>query len=212
MKNIKKIALYTALVAASAVAVPVKAEFTTQAGDIMVRGRVLDVVPTESADISIGGDVDINNHIVPEVDFSYFFTSNIAVEVIAAITPHDVGAHGTALGNLDLGSVWLLPPTVTAQYHFNTNTPFKPYLGAGVNYTHFFGADEGSSIASIDYDNSFGPALQAGLDYAIDDHWVVNVDVKKIWINSDVKVNGGAVTADVDINPLVIGVGVGYKF
>ena len=81
-----------------------------------------------------------------------------------------------------------------------------------MNYTVFFGADEGASVTSVDYDNSFGPALQAGVDYALDDNWMLNLDVKKIWINTDVKFNGGAIAADVDINPWVVGAGVGYRF
>ena len=84
------------------------------ANDILIRGRIIGVLPNESASIDpIGGDVDIEDQIVPEVDFTYFFTDNIAVEAIAAVTPHDVRATGTSLGDVDLGDVWLLPPTVT---------------------------------------------------------------------------------------------------
>ncbi len=85
-------------------------------------------------------------------------------------------------------------------------------MGAGINYTHFFGANRGTSVTSVDYGDSVGPALQAGVDYMLDDHWMVNVDAKKIWINSDVKFNAGAIRADVDINPWILGLGFGYKF
>ena len=108
--------------------------------------------------------------------------------------------------------MWLLPPTLTAQYHFDTETAFKPYVGAGINYTMFYNEKAGSSINDIKYDNSIGGALQVGFDYAIDDHWMLNADVKKVWINSDVSINGGAVRADVDIDPVIVGFGVGYKF
>lgn len=169
-------------------------------------------MPDESADISpIGGDVSIDNSIVPELDFSYFFTKNIAAELILATTPHDATAKGTALGNVDLGDVWLLPPTLTLQYHFYPAENIKPYVGAGINYTYFYGEDKASGITSIDYDDSFGGALQTGVDVDIHDRWVLNADVKKIWINTDVTINN-TVHADVDINPWVIGIGVGYKF
>ena len=151
---------------------------------------------------------------------------NIAAELILAVTPHDVKAVGVtvpgALDNatVDLGDVWLLPPTLTLQYHFDTGSQFKPYVGAGVNATFFFDADEGPVASGIDYDPSFGGALQFGVDYDLDGEpggWLLNADVKKIWINSDVSVDftaalGATVDADVDINPTVVGIGFGYKY
>jgi len=177
------------------------------------RTRMLMVEPDESANISaIGGTVDIDEQYVPEIDFTYFFTENVAAELIAAVTPHDVTAQGTALGQVDLGKVWLLPPTLTLQYHFMPDSEtFRPYVGAGLNYTHFFNADKGA-VNSIEYDDSFGAAFQVGADYGITENVAVNFDVKKIMINPDVTINGGAINADVDIDPWVIGVGLAYRF
>jgi outer membrane protein len=186
-----------------------------KAGDWILRARALSVIPAEDATITgsvTGSQIDIDTSIVPELDVTYFVTNNVAFELIAAVTPHDVNTATSSIGALDLGDVWLLPPTLTAQYHFTDMGKCKPYVGAGVNYTHFFGEDKGTSVTSVDYGDSFGPALQAGVDYMLDDHWMLNLDVKKIWINTDVKFNGGAIRADVDINPWVVGVGVGYKF
>ncbi|HVY03714.1 MAG TPA: OmpW family outer membrane protein [Caulobacterales bacterium] len=177
-------------------------------GDFMVRGRLLGVVPDESAATSIGGSVDISSQAVPEVDFTYFVTKHVGIEVIAAVTPHDVRHTPT---NTDLGEVWLLPPTVTAQYHFNPDGKVKPYIGAGVNYTHFYNAKPGA-LSSVEYKDTWGWALQAGVDYQISDRWYLNADVKKIKIQPDVRFNNGAVTAAVKIDPWVIGLGVGYKF
>ncbi|TSE07263.1 OmpW/AlkL family protein [Aquimarina algiphila] len=182
-----------------------------------VRLRGVAVAPDESASIdAIGGDVDISTTFVPELDFTYFFTEHWAAELILATTKHEVEAISTAVGNIDLGDVWLLPPTLTVQYHF-TGGAFKPYLGTGINYTIFYGVDEGPIADDIDYDNSVGFALQAGLDYALDDKWFLNVDVKKLFLQTDVTVNatnalGATVGADVDINPWLFGFGVGYKF
>lgn len=202
--NLKTLAL--ALVASSAIVAP-----TLAAGDSpwMVRARGILVAPAEHADVSIGGDVDIENAVVPEVDVSYFLSENFAVELIAAVTPHDV-AHTAPV---DLGSVWLLPPTLTLQYHFDPKgASMRPYVGVGVNYTTFFGVDEPAGL-NIDYDDSFGLALQAGIDIPFGNGWSVNVDVKKIYINTDVSITGGVTAeADVDINPVVFGVGVGYRY
>ena len=121
--------------------------------------------------------------------------------------------RAAAAGNVDLGSVTLLPPTLTLQYHFNANGRVRPYVGAGVNFTHFFNEDlpTGGIATSIQYDDSFGLAAQAGIDFDINDVWFFNVDVKKIDINTDVTING-AIQADVDIDPWVFGIGFGRRF
>ncbi|MCG8443562.1 MAG: outer membrane beta-barrel protein [Caulobacterales bacterium] len=197
----------------------------------MIRGRVIGVLPDESADLSVAGaplagNVEIENQFVPELDISYFFTDNIAVELILAVTPHDVSAVNVTVpgaltdADIDLGDVWLLPPTVTVQYHFDTGTAIKPYVGVGVNATLFFNEDEGPVADGVDYDPSVGLALQAGVDYDLDGQpggWAANLDVKKVWINPDVTVDfttalGASVDADVDINPIIVGAGIGYKF
>jgi outer membrane protein len=204
----------------AAAATPVLAEdgFTgKQAGDFMIRARGIVVAPDESADITpIGGTVDIDTSVVPEADFTYFVTDNIAFELIAGVTPHSVTATGTSVGNVDLGDVWLLPPTLTVQYHFMPKEKFSPYLGAGINYTYFFGDDVpgGGPVNSIDYDGSFGFAAQVGFDYFLDNNWFLNFDAKKVFIRPDVDINTalGPVQAEVNIDPWIIGVGVGYKF
>ncbi|PIW27215.1 MAG: OmpW family protein [Rhodobacterales bacterium CG15_BIG_FIL_POST_REV_8_21_14_020_59_13] len=183
-------------------------------GDWLVRGRLLSVSPNESATINpIGGDVDIDTSFVPELDISYFFTDRIAAELILGVSPHDVMAVGTAAGNIDLGSVSLLPPTLTLQYHFPTQGAVRPYVGAGINYTVFFNDNlpAGSIATSINYDNSFGLALQGGIDFDVNENWFFNVDVKYIDINTDVTINN-AITADVDIDPWVFGIGIGRRF
>ena len=182
-----------------------------------VRLRGLAIIPSESAEIeAIGGDVDISTAFIPELDFTYFFTKNIAAELILGTSNHDVKAINTSAGDIELGDVWLLPPTLTLQYHF-TEWDFKPYVGAGVNYTIFYGVDEGPVADNVEYDNSFGLALQVGVDYFINDSWFLNLDLKKIFINTDATIDattalGATVGADVDINPLVIGLGIGYSF
>ncbi len=180
------------------------------------RLRGIAVNPNESASIqTIGGDVDISTAIVPELDITYFFTENWSVELILATTKHDVKAVGTAAGDIDLGHVWLLPPTLLGQYHF-TGGKLVPYLGAGINLTLFYGVDEGPVANDLDYDTSVGVAFQGGFDYMLDDKWFINLDVKKVFINTDATVNatsalGATVGADVDIDPWVFGVGVGIK-
>jgi outer membrane protein len=181
------------------------------------RFRIITVVPNESATIeTIGGDVEISKVVVPELDFTYFFNKNWAAELILGTTKHDVKAISTAAGDIKLGNVWLLPPTLTLQYHFVTEG-FRPYLGTGLNYTIFYGADQGPIADDVSYNNSVGFAFQGGFDFDLNEKWFLNLDAKYILLSTDVTVDatsalGATVGADVDINPLVIGFGIGMKF
>jgi outer membrane protein len=206
---VKKLIFALAAFASLGAYVPAYAEISK--GDILVRARVLGVMPDESATVKpLGGSVSIDNSYVPEIDGTYFLTDHIGVELIAAVTPHKV--HHTPTG-INLGKVWLLPPTLTAQYHFNPKGKIKPYVGAGLNYTHFFNEDApGGTITKIDYKDTWGWAAQAGVDFQVSERWYVNIDVKKIKIEPDVVINNGAITAAAKINPVIVGFGVGYRY
>ena len=185
--------------------------------DLLFRARALDVRPQESSRITpIGGSIEASNTVVPEIDATYFLTDNIAFEVIAATTEHDMKANGTSSGNLNLGKVSLLPPTLTAQYHFMPKSSFSPYLGAGVNYTWFYDATApGGTVYNVGYKDNFGTVLQAGFDYMIDRNWGINFDVKKLILrpgyNATVN-NTIAVSGTAALDPWLIGAGVTYRF
>lgn len=207
-----------------------------EAGDWVVRARIVDVSPNEDSSLgkyvnqnvapvmSPGAELQVDSNVIPELDISYYFTKNIAAELILALgTRHDVSIHGDAgavVGNQNLGSVNLLPPTLTAQWHFNPDQMIDPYVGAGINYTNMLdrnlklnsGALAGTKI-KIDSD-SWGYVLQAGLDVNLKDGWLINADVKYVTIDTDVKLNAGGWKKidSLDINPWVFGVGIGKKF
>ena len=185
-----------------------------------VRLRAVGVAPDESAKIGIiDGDVAISNALIPELDFTYFFTEHFAAELILGTAKHDVQAINTLAGDVNLGSVWLLPPTLTAQYHFYTSDQkvFKPYIGAGINYTLFYNVKSGD-VAGVEYDNAIGYAAQLGFDLMLDDKFFINFDAKRLFLSTDVTIDasnlapGLSIPAEVDINPWLIGVGVGMKF
>ena len=193
---------------------------------MLVRLRGLAVVPDEDGkNITANGapitaDITLDNSVVPELDLTWFFTDNFAAELILGVTPHDVGGKGLLQGAL--GDAWLLPPTLLAQYHFNPGGRFKPYIGAGINYTMFFNEDDsgaflpnaGLTVSSLDLDNSFGWALQAGVDIHLLNNMYLNLDVKKLWLETDATVRttaGTTIRADVDIDPWLFGIGVGWK-
>lgn len=218
----KKVAS-TPVAATAPVAAPVAPAATTtnndyqgfQAGDILVRVRALGVFPTTQSSVSvIGGKVNASTSAEPEIDATYFFTPNIAVEAIGAITRHHLTDSGSSLGNVDLGKTTLLPPTITAQYHFLASQAFSPYVGAGVNYTIFFDSTvpKTGAVKSIGFENTFGEAIQAGFDYHIQGNWYANVDVKHIFLATKAKINGGAINGYVSLDPTIAGIGIGYKF
>ncbi len=173
-----------------------------------IRARIVGIAPDDDSSVNIGGSTNVSPAVVPEVDLTYFITENVAAELIAATAKHEI-SHNSA-GNL--GTAWILPPTLTLQYHFTPDKKFSPYIGAGINYSYFYGEDEASAFTDLKVTGGFGTALQVGADYWLNDHWGINVDVKKLYLNIDGKLNNGAVRADIDLDPWVFGTGVSYRF
>ncbi|APG93516.1 outer membrane protein W precursor (plasmid) [Sinorhizobium americanum] len=160
-----------------------------------------------------GSDLSFSNTLIPEFDISYFFNENIAAELILGTTYANVDGGGSISTLGGIGKTWLLPPTLTLQYHFTDFGTFQPYVGAGVNYTVFYN-QSGKSARSLDVKNTFGVALQAGFDYMVDDHWGVNFDAKKIFLRPefDANVGGADVSGKAKLDPWLIGAGVTYRF
>lgn len=212
----KKIALALCAGAALASSAAMAAQ-----GDILARFRVINVNP----DVKTTGILsvlsgDVQDDTIPELDFTYMITNNIGAELILGTSRHTVTANRTALGggNGSIGKVSVLPPTLTLQYHFNPEGSVRPYVGAGLNYTRFYRAGGLSTeVGGVSIKkNSFGPALQVGMDVAVTKNVFLNVDLKKIWIDTKATGNSGAINGvslgKLEINPLVFGVGVGMKF
>lgn len=177
-----------------------------------IRARAIGVLPDSGGHSTIGGKPDADDSYVPEVDLTYFITGNIAMELIAATSPHELDLKNSNNGNLNLGDTWILPPTLTLQYHFTPDNQFSPYLGAGINYTLPYNENDGDDTNKLQADGSFGWAVQAGADYWLNDHWGVNFDVKKVWVDVDASINSGAIKGEVELNPLIVGMGVSYRF
>lgn len=184
---------------------------TAQAGDFMVRMRALSLEPANqnTADAVITADsVSVNSKYIWEVDASYFVTPNVALELIATNPQKQtVYLNGTKLGTLRH-----LPPTLTAQYHIAPTHPVvRPYLGFGVNYTHFSAVNL-NDVLPLDIDrHSWGTAVQLGADFPITQNVSFNVDFKKIDIRTRVY-TGGTQLGTVKVDPVLFGVGVGYRF
>jgi outer membrane protein len=189
-----------------------------QAGSFVVRVGVGGVLPLDSSshvDI-IGGKIQATNSLSSEVDLSYFFTDQIALQVIAASTRHEVSVANSVLGpKLDLGSTWVLPPTVLLQYHFFPQARLSPYVGAGLNVTFFYAENAATPpIDKLSLSNSIGGALEAGVDYNVSGPWFLNLDFKQLFLTTDARVHalGLLVKASDALNPAVVSTGVAYRF
>lgn len=220
-RSFRVLALGLAVAGYAGVLEAAHAEDGLGAGDWLFRVRGLAVIPDEKGhDDQLNGKIGVGNSYVPEVDITYFLTDYVSAELIAATTRHSVKDKNSSAGDLNLGHVWLLPPTLTAQVHPLGRSRFDPYLGAGINYTIFYGdggtQDINGQSAKVDYDNRFGYAFQAGVNYQIDDSWFLNVDVKKLYLSTSAHVvlenTGEATRAKVDIDPWLVAVGIGYRF
>ncbi|MDR8523154.1 outer membrane protein OmpW [Shewanella fidelis] len=188
-----------------------------QAGDIIVRAGAVVVAPNESSQDVLGlGEFSVDDNTQLGLNFGYMITDNIGIELLAA-TPfsHDVSLDGVG----KIAETKHLPPTLVAQYYFgDANSKLRPYVGAGVNFTNFFDNeftnDLNGALTDLSMTNSWGVAAQVGLDYQINDSWLVNASVWYAQISTDVKFNfnGDAQKVETDIDPWVYMVSVGYTF
>lgn len=148
--------------------------------------------------------LSINNKWLPELDISYFFTPNIAAELVLTVPQKQtLSAGGTAIGSFKH-----LPPTLTLQYHA-PQAGFTPYVGAGLNYTRISSVNLPAGV-TVDR-NSFGPALQVGVDIPLAQNLVLNFDLKKVYLRTDVAA-GGAKLGTFKVDPVLFGIGLGWKF
>jgi len=224
VKNILTLSILSAFALSSSA-------LANQAGDILVRGGITTVVPDSGktpillngTDSTMSLTVDENTQL--GLNFVYFYDNHWAFELLAA-TPftHDVTIQDkNAVLGVDgalLGKVTQLPPTLSVLYYFNTDAKFKPYVGLGINYTIFFeekfeSAPKGLGLTDLQLDGSFGFSAQIGADYRLTDDWHINASVRYIDIQSDATFDVGGNNigkAEIDVDPMVYSLMLGYKF
>lgn len=175
-------------------------------GDITLGLGFGSVMPKSGNGTLAGGLADIGNDIRPTITAEYFIRDNLGIELLAA-TPfeHDISIAGIGAA----GTTKHLPPTLSLNYHFPTNSAFKPYVGAGVTYTTFF--QEESALGTLELDDSFGVALQVGMDYVLSDKAYLRANLRWMDIDTDASLNGTSIgTAEID--PYVVNFAYVIKF
>lgn len=209
----KKIALGLAALIAG-----VTAAVSAQAGDsngnfqvkVGLTGLIFDD-STKSSNVP-NLSAEVNDTIIPTLMLNYYLTKNWSVELFCCFAQLNV--HGESGVPGKLASTWVFPPMLTAQYHFDGMGAFKPYVGAGVQYIHYF--DSSSNIGgSVDFRDSWGFVLQAGTDLDLGNGWSLGLDAKKVWEDTKLTYSGGAVDgvyANHDLDPWVLTANLGYRF
>lgn len=213
-----------------------------EAGDIIVKAGATMVAPKgDSGQVFAGGGslgadsgVDVDNDTQLGLTITYMLDNTWGLELLAA-TPfsHKASGEGSFLNTRGVGSVAetkQLPPTLSAIYHFNNESAITPYVGLGVNYTTFFSAKGGSNLEagagdlSVDIDDSWGLAAQVGVDFDLGDNLLLNASVRYIDIDTEATLTvkdgsnalglplGTKITSDLNIDPMVYSIMIGYKF
>jgi outer membrane protein len=188
--------------------VPAVAEAGDNNGNFMVRLQGTYLHP---GDDSTPAGLSVEDEVLPTATLTYFFTKNIAAELFCCFAKVDAELDGAG----KVADFWVFPPALTLQYHFDSMNGFKPYLGAGVQYILPFSEDGKGALAgdTVTVDDALGFTLQAGVDVELGQGWYLNADVKKTWIDHDVRVRG-ATNADfeVELDPWIFSIGAGYRF
>ena len=228
--------LLSASLFALALAAPLA--YAHEAGDIILRAGAITVNPeADSSSVKVdqgplkgadlGGKATMSSDTQLGLNFAYMLNSHWGIELLAASPfEHDVKIKGTALGaaNGKLGSLKHLPPTLSIVYYpLDPKSAFQPYIGGGINYTYIYDEHVGSRAQSAGFsnfkaDNSWGMAFQVGADYMLTDTIMINAQVRYIDIDTTATVENNAVAqgtrakVDVDVDPFIYMVGLGYKF
>lgn len=214
--TMKAIAVSVALAAAF----PAVAQQAATEGNWMVRVRAVNVntangsTPIPSLAVPSNA-IHVEDKVIPELDVSYFFTKNLAAELILTYPQkHDVKVTSSAVGPFKAGSFHLLPPTLTAQWHFNPEGTFRPYVGAGITYS-VYSSDKlrVPGVTGLHLDRDYiGPAIQAGFDVKLTNNLFLNFDIKKAHVRSDVENDAGVKVSRVKVDPVLAGIGIGWRF
>lgn len=198
------------LAAAFALLVSLAAPAAAAEGPLMVRLRGIYISPADKSDAVVlpKDALSVSTKVIPEVDFSYFFTPNLSAELILTYPQeHDVKLSGNKIGTFSH-----LPPVLSAQWHFLPGAVVNPYVGLGVNLTLITSQKLLDGAVELEK-SSFGVAGQIGADVQVAPQWYVNADVKYVTIGADVKRKAdGLKLSHVTVNPWLVGLGVGYRF
>jgi outer membrane protein len=216
IRAVRQTLLLTGLIAAT---LPAMAQ-SAKEGDWLVRVRAVQIDTDHTSEpipsLAVPGDaIQVSNKTIPEIDFTRFFSKNLAAELILTYPQkHNLNFTGSAVGSFNAGTFKHLPPTLTLQWHFAPDADYRPYLGVGLNYTRFSSVNlRVPGVTNLHVEsNSVGGALQAGIDIKLGNAMFLNFDLKKVQIRTDVFNDAGVKVSHLRPDPVLFGVGLGYRF
>lgn len=197
-------------------------EFILRAGAALVdpdnsKSRVnIDGMPTDFT-------VSVDDNTQLGLTGTYMLSDHLGIGLLAS-TPfkHTVSLENAGSLNGEIVETKHLPPTLTLQYFFaSPSSAFQPYAGAGINYTYFFdekakdsALKDAANIRNVRIDNSLGFAVEAGFDYMLTDKLMFNAALWYLDLDTDARIDSdlGEITSNVNIDPFVYMIGLGYKF
>lgn len=189
---------------------------------VLTQDKLKSLSSTAIADLKAAGfDAEVSDRVIPTATLTYFMNKNLSLELFCCFSKHEVTLKPpAAFAGLagDVAEAWIFPPIVTLQYHFTGMGAIKPYVGAGVQYIHFFNEKTAANplgASSVSMSDAFGPAIQAGVDIEIGRGWYLNADIKKSWLDTKVTWQNtvvGTVVAKDRLDPMTISLGIGYRF
>jgi outer membrane protein len=201
------------LAVAAAFSMPLAAN--AEQGDWLFRVGISQINPDKTNLENVaGGDVVVDSDLSPTFNVTYMLSDHLGTELFASWPfTHGIDLKTSGGGKSRIGSVDVLPPILSLNWHFNPNGVFRPYIGAGVNYTMFSGEETRGALAgnSLKLDDSWGVAGQVGVDIGVTKNFFVNLNGRYVDMSSDAEVNG-ANAGTLDLNPWILGVHVGWKF
>ncbi|MBU1211023.1 MAG: outer membrane beta-barrel protein [Alphaproteobacteria bacterium] len=223
MINLRPLAVSAATLLAIAIGTTTPSAAGDYSGDFMIKAGVSGVLPNSKFDgLSLNGTpflagdiAEVDDSWVPSLTLTYFVNKNIGVELFCCFAQHGVEGKGPVLGGADLGETTIFPPILSLQYHFDGIKGIKPYIGAGVQFIHFF--DESSEIGgNLEIDSAFGFSLQGGVDVELGSGWYAGADVRYTWLDTEATFTNvpglGRLETDFDLDPLIVSAHVGYRF
>lgn len=190
-----------------------------ETGDIILRAGAAGVFPTGDSEnitpLDPGAKVEVDDTWSLGLTGTYMVTNKLGIGLLAAWPfKHDIDASGTISDLGTVGETRQLPPTLTLQYFFGTRSNVHPYVGAGINYTYFFSEDTEGALSGLELelDDSWGLALEAGVDYELDNNWLISGQLWYIDIDTEATIETIPGSYDVEIDPWVFMLGIGKKF
>lgn len=174
--------------------------------EVVPVGRSGNVHPIPHSGVKVG------NCLAPELDIHYRWTEQIEMELVLETSKHNISGK-KALEGTKVGRTWVLPPCLTLKYRFFPCCPIQPYVGVGVNYTHFYSEHCSIRHTNLKLRDSWGAVCQVGVNYQLSEPWFLNFDLKWVQMKTKAKLHGDLnAHVKVDINPLIIGLGIGRRF